>query len=114
VNLAYRRVAQEDSTRPVSLIVLCDLCGNREVGYAWHDGGQVLLWTPKPLLAFYGLRGGDRVAKPGVWNAQSRPQMRCPRHGDLRALEAVDPADLSPASTRRIRARKFRDVGSTA
>jgi hypothetical protein len=45
VSVAYRRVQDEVSPRPVALIVICDACGNRELAWAWHDDGVVKWWA---------------------------------------------------------------------
>jgi hypothetical protein len=129
VSLAYRRVQDEASTRPVALIVLCDACGNREIGWAWHDHGEVVWWTVvTPFVSWEGLapetetfpEAHRRFRRSTPNDEQRRLQRevpvavlpgsgrvlfraRCPRHGDLVTPE-VELADLEPTTTRRIRA----------
>ncbi len=121
MTLAYRHVHDGSSKRPVALVVVCGYCGSREVGYAFYDGPTLWWWrtytTPIPARRRDGwLRntagrgrshtiGGpdygpvevDVAGGPHPWVA------RCPRHGDVVTPE-LDPAALSPTSTRRIRA----------
>jgi hypothetical protein len=129
VTLAYRRVQDEESKRPVALIVVCDLCGNREVGWAWHAHGEVVWWTVvTPFVSWEGLaletepfpEAHRRFRQTTPKDEQRRLQReypvavlpgsgrvlfraRCPRHGDLTTAE-VELADLDPATTRRCRA----------
>lgn len=56
MTLSYRRVQDETSMRPVALIVICDLCGNREIGWEWHCNGCVKWWSVvTPFIAQKGL-----------------------------------------------------------
>jgi hypothetical protein len=126
VSLAYRRVRDETKKRPVALIVICDACGNREIGWAWHDHGVMRWWdvegpyveddpaqhkrlrreTPKGVLRRLE-REWPTVGLRGDWGPV-RFKARCPNHGDVTTPE-IDLAELEPARTRRCRA-----FGSTA
>jgi len=119
VSLEYRRVLDEESLRPVALIVFCNEC-NREVGWAWHDDGQVLWW---PLVAnveaqwltepkaravqvqgkLYRLGREARACSAEELNEPGRIHVRCPCHVKLITPE-IDPAELAPVRARRIRA----------
>jgi hypothetical protein len=117
VTLAYRRVRDETKKRPVALIVICDACGNREIGWAWHDGGGLHWWAAEvPYLdsqdgwfrRFHAKRSTSASGEtsnpvlPDDWD-WVRLRARCPHHGDLVTPE-IDRTDLVPTSTRRIRA----------
>jgi hypothetical protein len=119
VTLAYRRVLGEGSLRPVSLIVFCAEC-NREVGWAWHDDGQVLwwplvanadvAWETEPRAKAVQVQGmiyrWGRELRAGTaeeLNEPGRIHLRCPADGKLITPE-INPAELSPETTRRIRA----------
>jgi hypothetical protein len=119
VTLEHRDV--QDRRVPVALIVQCAVCRRRDVGYAFFDGPGLWWWRPYPqglyphrrarLVANRGGRPRSRTiegpvigpvpvdlrAGPGRWRT------RCPRHGDLETPE-LDPATLSPTSTRRLHA----------
>jgi hypothetical protein len=123
MTLEYRRVHDESSRRPVALIVVCDHCGRREVGYAWFKWSGLWWWRPYPqglhpqrrARLVRNTAGGPRprtldgpVTSPVEVDLTSGPHRwatRCPRHGDLVTAE-VDPATLSPATTLRVRATR--------